>query len=31
MYHGVRGFDNHPVTELSMQKGKSLGLHLSPR
>jgi hypothetical protein len=21
MYHGVRGFDDHPIVELSMKKG----------
>ena len=27
MYHGVRGFDNHPYVELSMDKGDTVFFH----
>lgn len=28
MYHGVRGFDDHPVVELSMEKGTAYAIAL---
>lgn len=27
MYHGVRGYDNHPVVELPMEKGDTVFFH----
>lgn len=27
MYHGVKGYDDHPVAELSMEKGDTVFFH----